>query len=92
MSNHQYEVQTEARAERGEDAAETCNESLDDMIHLLEREIERLKVSLDNHRLSKHPERESLVRWHVRAIDDRQDALDRLKEMVVAERDEGAVH
>ena len=33
------------------------NLSLDDVIELLEREIERLKTSLETYRLSTHPER-----------------------------------
>ncbi len=63
------------------------NQTLGDVIELLEQEIERLKVSLDNYRLSRHPHRQELVRWHVRALDERQDALEDLKQMVLAERD-----
>ncbi len=60
------------------------NESIEDVIILLEREIERLKVSLDNFRMSEHPNRQELIRWHVRALDERQDALEDLKQAVLA--------
>ena len=72
--------------------ANDVNQSLDDVIGLLEREIERLKVSLDNYRLSSHPQRDSLVRFYVRAVDERQDVLDRLKEMQAGRTDTDAVH
>lgn len=61
------------------------NRSLDDAIDLLEREIERLKESLETYRLSSHPRRADLVRWHVRALDQRQDTLDDLRAMLLAE-------
>ena len=68
------------------DDTDGLNETLEDVIELLEQEIERLKISLDNYRLSRHPHRQELVRWHVRALDERQDALEDLKRMVMAER------
>ena len=60
------------------------NNSLDDVIALLEREIERLQVSLETIRLSNHPERAALIRWHIRTLDERQDALDRMKALLIA--------
>ena len=68
------------------------NRTLDDVVELLEKEIERLKVSLEHYQLSEHPERRELIRWHVHALDERQDALEDLKVMLLAERDEQAVH
>ena len=59
------------------------NETVEDVIILLEREIERLKVSLDNFRMSEHPNRQELIRWHVRALDERQDTLESLKRTVL---------
>jgi len=63
---------------------EQINNSLDDVIALLEREIERLQVSLETIRLSDHPERTALIRWHIRSLDERQDALDRMKALLIA--------
>lgn len=60
------------------------NRSLDDAIELLEREIARLKESLATYRLSSHPRRGELVRWHVRTLDQRQDTLDELRAMLLA--------
>jgi len=63
---------------------EPINNSLDDVIVLLEREIERLRVSLETIRLSNHPDRAALIRWHVRTLDERQDALDQMKALLIA--------
>ncbi|MCB1684777.1 MAG: hypothetical protein R3E82_00595 [Pseudomonadales bacterium] len=63
------------------------NQSLDDVIGLLEREIERLKASLETYRLSKHPQRAEIIRWHVRSLDERQDALEELQTLLLAKRD-----
>jgi hypothetical protein len=64
------------------------NQSLDDVILLLEREIARLKESLETYRLSPHPQRSEIIRWHVRTLDERQDALERLRLMLLAEEDD----
>lgn len=64
------------------------NRSLDDVISLLEREIRRLKESLETYRLSNHPNRSEIVRWHVRTLDEREDALERLRLMLLSERDD----
>ena len=58
------------------------NRSLDDVVRLLEREIERLKASLEVFRSSTHPQRQDIIRWHIRALDDRQDALDDMKRLL----------
>lgn len=69
---------------------EHLNRSLDDVIALLEREIRRLKESLETYRLSDHPNRSEIVRWHIRTLDERQDALERLQTMVLErQRDDG---
>jgi len=60
------------------------NRSLDDVIDLVEREIERLKESLETYRLSNHPNRNDIIRWHVRNLDERQDALESLQAMLTA--------
>lgn len=60
---------------------EQLNTSLDDVIAGLEREIARLQTSLETIRLSSHPERIALIRWHVSALDERQDALERMREL-----------
>jgi len=65
-------------------ADELINNSLDDVIVLLEREIERLQLSLETIRLSNHPERNELIRWHIRTLDERQDALDQMKALLLA--------
>ena len=68
------------------------NRSLDDVIHLLEREIDRLKASLESYRMSQHPQRAEIVRWHVRTLDERQDALENLQALIIAEREGKALH
>jgi hypothetical protein len=64
-------------------ADDLINNSLDDVIVLLEREIERLQLSLETIRLSNHPERTELIRWHIRTLDERQDALDQMKALLL---------
>ncbi len=66
------------------------NRTLDDVIGLLEREIRRLKESLETYRLSKHPRRAEIIRWHVRTLDERQDAIERLRTMLLARQDDNA--
>ena len=63
---------------------ELLNNSLDDVVLLLEREIERLTESLQTIRLTAHPDRNALIRWHIAALDERQDALDRMKALITA--------
>lgn len=58
--------------------------SLDDMVDLLAREIERLKASLEMYRLLDHPQKEQIIVRHVQALDERQDRLDELKELLLA--------
>jgi hypothetical protein len=65
-------------------ADELINNSLDDVVVLLEREIERLQLSLDTIRLSNSPDRSELIRWHIRALDERQDALEQMKALLLA--------
>jgi hypothetical protein len=60
--------------------------SLDDMVDLLSREIERLKVSLEMYRLLDHPQKQDIIRRHVSALDERQDRLDELKDLLLARR------
>lgn len=64
------------------------NRSLDDVIAMLEREIRRLKESLETYRLSEHPKRNDIIRWHVRTLDERQDALEQLRTMLLAQQRE----
>jgi hypothetical protein len=62
------------------------NSSLDDVIVLLEREIERLKESLELFRQSTRDDRQDIIRWHVRSLDERQDALENMKALLSAPR------
>lgn len=64
------------------------NRSLDDVIAMLEKEIRRLKESLETYRLSEHPKRADIIRWHVRTLDERQDALEQLRTMLLAQQRE----
>lgn len=61
---------------------DALNDSLDDVIVLLEREIERLKSSLEIYRDSEHPNRRDIMRMHVDALDRRQDTLDEMRDLV----------
>lgn len=65
---------------------DTLNSSLGDVITLLEREVERLRESLELFRLSNHPDRQAIIRWHVQALDQRQDALDEMKSLLQNEQ------
>ncbi|MEE9253723.1 MAG: hypothetical protein V3U43_02200 [Pseudomonadales bacterium] len=62
-----------------EGALEGLNRSIDDVIELLEREIERLKASLEFYRLSDSANRDEQIRIHIRQIDQRQDTLEDLR-------------
>lgn len=68
------------------------NNSLDDVILLLEREIERLKESLTLFRQSDRPDRGEIVRWHIRTLDERQDALESMKALIVETRPPDSNH
>ena len=68
------------------------NRSLDDVVELLAREIERLKESLETYRLSQHPKRQEIIRWHVQTLDERQDALEELQSMLLAQRESAKMH
>ncbi len=52
----------------------------------MESEIERLKESLETDRLTKNPNRDEIIRWHVRTLDERQDALEELLGLVLARK------
>ena len=69
------------------------NDSLSDLIALLEAEVERLKVDLETFRLSQHPSRDRIVRELVDQIDARQDRLEELQAIrrAQADPDEGSV-
>ncbi len=64
----------------------SIGDSIDDVISLLESEIERLKESLETYRLTKNPNRDEIIRWHVRTLDERQDALEELLDLVLARK------
>lgn len=61
---------------------DALNDSLDDVIVLLEREIDRLKSSLEVYRDSEHPNRRDIMRMHVDALDRRQDTLDEMRDLL----------
>lgn len=65
------------------------NQSIDDVIDLLEREIRRLQASLETYRLSDHPRRGDIIRWHVKSLDERHDALEELRALMVAQHKGG---
>ncbi|MCZ6641723.1 MAG: hypothetical protein O7F71_09110 [Gammaproteobacteria bacterium] len=67
----------------------TTGEPIDNVISLLESDIERLKESLETYRLTKSPNRDELIRWHVRTLDERQDALEELLGLVLARKNSG---
>jgi len=65
------------------------NNSLDQAIELLQSEVERLQASLDTYRDLDHPRRQEIIRWYVHQLDRRQDALDKLHAMLLAQRTRG---
>lgn len=66
---------------------EGLNASLDDVIMLLERELERLKAALEYYRLQDGAAARRAVLAHVDAIEARQDRLDDLRELLRAAGD-----
>ncbi len=62
------------------------NRSVDELIDMMERELERLEVSLETHRLVGKPETHPDVIWHLEAIADRKAALRNLQLMRTASR------
>ena len=78
--------------EFSKDDGSDLNRSLDDVVELLGREIERLKGSLETYRLSKHPKRQEIIRWHVQTLDERQDTLEELQELLLAQRESAEMH
>ncbi len=67
------------------DFEEEVNTSLDEVLDLLAQEVERLQVALEFYRLSDHPEKDKLIRWHVQQIDARQDRLEDVKAMILSQ-------
>ena len=57
---------------------------INEVISLLESEIERLKESLETYRLLDSPNRDEIIRGHVRTLDERQDALEELQKLLLA--------
>ncbi len=70
---------------------EEINTSLDEVLDLLAQEVERLQVALEFYRLSDHPEKDKLIRWHVQQIDARQDRLEDIKALILS-RGGDAIH
>jgi hypothetical protein len=71
------------------DPEDSFNRSLDDAIELLEREVERLRASLEVYRQLEHPQRADIIRWHIKTLDRRQDALEQLRAMLLARQTPG---
>ena len=70
-----------------QDADDELNTNLHEVLDLMSQQVERLKVSLDFFRLAEHENKEQIIRWHVREIDERQDRMDELKALILAEGD-----
>ena len=78
----------QANVDQGADAFESeINTSLDEVLDLLAQEVERLQVALEYYRLSEHPDKEQLIRWHVQQIDARQDRLEDIKALILSRGD-----
>lgn len=58
------------------------NANLAALVDQLEAEIERLRINLDNLRLSQSQSQRELIKRQVAAIDERQDALADLKRLL----------
>lgn len=80
----QHEPQSPA-----DQTAEEINTSLYDVLDLLATQVEKLQASLEFYRLSKRPDRQEIVRWHVEQIDHRQDRMDEIKSLILASREDG---
>ena len=57
----------------------TLGSGIESAIALWEREIARLKEQLEVIKAGEHPQRRAMIVDHVSRIDERQDALDRLR-------------
>ncbi len=69
------------------DLEEHLNRSLEDVLDLLARDVERLKAELEYWRLSGHPNKDHLIRRYVARIDARQDRMEEVKAMILARGD-----
>jgi len=69
-----------------ENDEDEINTSLFQVMDLLVQEIERLKLALETHRLSEHPRKQEMIRWHVQQIDARQDRLEDVQRMYLAQQ------
>ncbi len=58
------------------------NRSLVDVVELMEREVARLRESLEFYRLSRHPDRQRLIQRHVQLLDEREDALAEIRALM----------
>lgn len=57
-----------------------ANRSIEDIMELMSREVERLKEVLITLRLLDAPREQ--IRWHIAQIDERESELDRLRKLV----------
>ena len=98
MSNHSKDGEDKSSRDDADesdsierDEAAQPNNDLYDVMNLLVAEVERLKEALEFYRMSDVENKDTLVRQHVRQIDERQDRLDEVKRMIVTRQD-GSVH
>lgn len=84
MSTETRDMTTEAELQSA--LPDDLELTLDDVIVLLAREVERLKEALTTWRQLDHPRKDEIIRWHVRTLDERQDKLEDLKTMLLARR------
>ena len=59
---------------------EGINNSIEDVIGLMEQEVERLKLALESVRLARAAPAQ--IRWHIAQIDQRELVLDELRKMI----------
>ncbi len=76
----------QAREFTGIRSMDEPNRSLDELIELMERELQRLEVSLETHLLVGKEESHADILWHRRAIAERRKALEAVRIMRAAQR------
>lgn len=57
-----------------------ANQSIEDVMHMMLMERDRLQEVLETLRLSGAPKEQ--IRWHVQAIDERDTELERLRKLI----------
>ena len=85
------EADTQQAEESTPELESALNNSLEDVLNLLTQQVEKLHASLAFVRMSERTDKQTLERWHVQQIDQRQDRIAEIQAMILADHD-GPTH